>query len=173
MMKYDKKTLDHFRDILNDDQKYGTNALYRLYDELEDYNIPNHRDGDIYTQLHDFMTDLAPEVIDWFERRTKDPPSDDLFLLSVDQACYLDYIKPLIKEYKLTAFVPFLVDIFNRNKVNVIKQILFVIKHQLKNETQFMRASHSRQLINHMKNIRSLGIDWPELDTIIASISRI
>lgn len=161
MMKYDKTTLDHFRNILNDEEGYGASAMDYVFDTMSDHGIPDFRASNIQVQIQNLITDLLPEIVDWLERRAQENPSEDFHLT------YIDDVKSLVIKDQIRTLVPFFVRILNKNKRTVLKQILYAVKNQFNWD-----ASQRKLLLDQINFMQQLGINWPELDTILKGLTK-
>jgi hypothetical protein len=96
---------------------------------------------------HILFEDLLPEISNWFDYRSS---SSDL--RSFD---YIGEMAYVIEQENLPAFRPVLVEILNKNRKNVLKQLIIYSKHGMK-----------RTMLDLIEDIRSFGVNWAELDVI-------
>lgn len=135
---FNSNILDHFREIIRINADIAT--IQHIYDDMNRMKIPDTHD-------HKLFKDLIPEISNWFEYRT-----NSANLRSFD---YIGEMVYVIEEENLPEFKQILAEILNKNKRNVLKQLIVYSQHGMK-----------RTMLDLIEDIRSFGVDWPQLDVI-------
>lgn len=136
---FKEEFLDHFRRILSTNEPWVIPDIYQHMDQMY---VPDGLDRQI-------LLALLPDLVKWFERCTQkaDEPGNQLVHL-IDGML-------LVKEHRLSEFIPHMVSILDDNKHVVIRKLLGMMKE--------MEASDMHDIL---KIFNQLGITWPELAII-------
>lgn len=141
MLIFDQETIDHFAGILEKGEPW---AIQTIYDELEEYGIPDGEEAVLFREL-------LPEIVAWFNNAI----THEALAYSV-----IDYAVFLIQNENLTALIPFVVRSLKANKTAVIKHLLTLIK-----------TNHEGALARDLFNdLSKFNLNWPELAVIKKSL---
>lgn len=141
MLTFDQETIDHFAGILEKGEPW---AIQTIYDELEEYGIPDGQEAVLFREL-------LPEIVAWFNNAIVD---ENLAYSVIDYAIFL------IQNENLTALIPFVVRSLKANKTTVIKHLLTLIK-----------TNHEGALARELLyDLLKFNLNWPELAAIRKSI---